>query len=410
LRSPGPPHDVVVVGGGIVGLAVAHAVLERRPGASVVVLEKEASPGRHQTGRNSGVIHSGVYYRPGSLKARLAVAGNASMVAFAREHGIAHTVCGKLIVATDDLEAAALPGLAARAGANGIATTLLGGREAAEVEPHVRAVAALQVPSTGVVDYGEVAAVLAAEVGRRGGTVLTGHRVDGLARVAGGWEARTPGAALRSRLLVTCGGLHSDRLARMAGADPGARIVPFRGEYQDLRPGARHLVRGLVYPVPDPRVPFLGVHLTRGVHGDVHAGPNAVLALAREGYRWRDVSARDLAGTLADPGFRRLARRHWRTGLGEMHRSLRRTRFVEALRRLVPELTVADLSPAPSGVRAQAVDARGDLLDDFRLVDAAGAVHVVNAPSPAATAALEIGRLVAARLLDGAGRRDPGPQ
>jgi L-2-hydroxyglutarate oxidase len=391
--------DTVVVGAGIVGLAVAHALLERRPGWRVVVLEKEPGVGRHQTGRNSGVIHSGVYYRPGSLKAELAVRGNRSMVTFCAEHGIAHEVTGKLIVATDEAEAAALPGLAERAAANGIPARLLGAGEAHELEPHVCSAGAVHVATTGIADYGAVCERLVELVGSAGGEVRTGAPVEAIARTAMGWRVATPAGPVDADHLVTCGGLQSDRLARMAGSSPDARIVPFRGEYHDLAPSARHLVRGLVYPVPDLRFPFLGVHLTRGVHGEVHAGPNAVLALAREGYRWRDVSLRDLGALAADPGFWRLARNHWRFGLAEMHRSVRRRRFVESVRRLVPELTAADLSPAPAGVRAQAVDRSGALVDDFRLVVDERAVHVVNAPSPAATASLEIGRLVADRLL-----------
>jgi (S)-2-hydroxyglutarate dehydrogenase len=390
--------DVVVVGGGIVGLAVARELTQRLAGAHVVVLEKEDGVARHQTGRNSGVIHSGIYYRPGSLKATLAVRGSHSMVEYCQEHGIAHDVCGKLIVATDEAQRPQLDMLAERSAANGIEAEVLTPEAARELEPHVRCVAALHVTPTGIVDYGEVSEVLAGELAAAGAEVRLRSRVTGLQRTAGGWAIETARGPLSSRFVVTCGGLQSDRLARLAGDDPKARIVPFRGEYFDVVPARRHLVNGLVYPVPDLRFPFLGVHLTRNVHGDLHAGPNAVFALAREGYRWRDVDLRDLGGAIAYPGFWRMARTHWRYGIGEVHRSVRRAVFVRAVQELVPELEEADLVRAPAGVRAQAVARDGGLVDDFLLVDADRALHVTNAPSPAATASLEIGRVVADRV------------
>lgn len=393
--------DVLVVGGGILGLATARHLLQRHRGLAVTVLEKEDGPARHQTGRNSGVVHSGVYYRPGSLKATLAVAGNRSMLELCRHHGIAHDVRGKLIAASDDREAAGLAELAERGRANGIDVSIMSPAEAAEREPHLRCTAALWVPTAAVVDFSEVARAMAADVVAAGGRIVYGAAVSSLRRVRSGWRARTRDGDHEARRLVTCAGLHADRLARMAGADPGVRIVPFRGEYHELRPERSHLVRGLIYPVPDMRFPFLGVHLTRDVHDRVHAGPNAVLALAREGYRWGDVSRADLAETLRYRGTWRLARRHWRTGISEVHRSLRRSRFVRSARRLVPELHRNDLVPAPAGVRAQAVAPDGSLLDDFHLVSDDGAVHVVNAPSPAATASLEIARIVTDRLLGG---------
>jgi L-2-hydroxyglutarate oxidase len=392
-------RDVVVVGGGVVGLAVAHAVTGSLPGSDVVVLEKEASLAAHQTGRNSGVIHSGIYYRPGSLKAELATRASRTMVEFCVEHGIRHEVCGKLIVATDDAERAQLDGLRDRGAANGIAARILAADEIRAREPHLRCTGALHVPTTGIVDYRQVSETLGDVLRARGAEIRLGSRVDAIARTASGWEVHTPAGSISTRQLVTCCGLQSDRLARLAGADPGAHIVPFRGEYYDIVEHRRDLVRGLIYPVPDLRFPFLGVHLTRGIHGDVHAGPNAVLALAREGYRWRDVSPRDVAELVRYPGFWRMVRKYWRAGLGEVARSAAKRRFVHSAQRLVPELTADDFERAPAGVRAQAVDANGGLVDDFLIVQEDGALHVTNAPSPAATASLEIGRLIADRLL-----------
>jgi L-2-hydroxyglutarate oxidase len=392
------PYDVAVVGGGIVGLATARALLIARPGRRVVVLEKEDDVARHQTGRNSGVIHSGLYYRPGSAKARLCRAGSRSIVEYARNRGVAHEITGKLVVATSTDE---LPGLAAleeRGRANGLHVRRLDPAQAAELEPHLSCVAALHVPETGVIDFVGVAHALAADVRAAGGEVRTGCRVTASVAVRGVHRLATTGGDVRARVLVNCAGLQSDLVARAAGAEPPARIIPFRGEYYELRPDARHLVRGLVYPVPDPAFPFLGVHLTRGIDGSVHAGPNAVLALAREGYRWRDVRPGELLDTLRSPAFRHLARRHARQGLTEVVRSLSRRRFLASLQRLVPELTDEDLVPAPSGVRAQAVRPDGGLVDDFLIVERPGELHVLNAPSPAATSSLEIGAEIARRL------------
>ncbi|WP_407702231.1 L-2-hydroxyglutarate oxidase [Streptomyces specialis] len=388
--------DVVVVGGGIVGLATAHALRAARPGLSVTVLEKESGPARHQTGRNSGVIHSGVYYRPGSLKATFAVRGAAALVKFCAEHGIPHAVPGKLIVATGPDELPRLHELAQRARRNGVPVRELGPAQIAEHEPAVRGVAALRVETTGQCDYVAVARELARLV-----TVRTGAEVVAVDRRVGrGVAVRTAdGMVLRARAMVNCAGLHSDRVARLAGDDPGLRIVPFRGEFYRLRPERSGLVRGLVYPVPDPAFPFLGVHLTAGLDGEVHIGPNAVLALAREGYDWRTVRPRDLADALTYPGLWRMGRRHWRAGAGELRRSWSKSAFTAAVRRLLPEVTEDDLEPAPAGVRAQAVLPDGTLVDDFRIEEAPHTVHVLNAPSPAATACLPIGREVASRLL-----------
>ncbi|WP_424212592.1 L-2-hydroxyglutarate oxidase [Streptomyces sp. BI20] len=387
--------DVLVIGGGIVGLSTAWALSRLAPGTRVTVLEKEAGPARHQTGRNSGVIHSGVYYRPDSLKARYAVRGAAEMVRFCAEHGIPHEVTGKLIVAGDREELPRLHALAQRARRNGIPVRELGPAQIAEHEPAVRGAAALHVATTGIVDYTRVSETLAAESGAR---LVFGSAVDRIGRRPGRVAVRTEnGAVYRARALVNCAGLHCDRIARLAGDDPGMRIVPFRGEYFDLaRP---ELVRGLVYPVPDPAFPFLGVHLTRGIGGGVHVGPNAVPALAREGYDWRTIRPRDLAEELAWPGSWHLAARHWRYGADEIHRSLSKRVFTEAVRRLLPAVTEEDLRPAPAGVRAQAVLRDGTLVDDFLIREAPGTVHVLNAPSPAATASLPIGREIARRVL-----------
>ncbi|MBP5938624.1 L-2-hydroxyglutarate oxidase [Streptomyces acidiscabies] len=398
LVSGGVPYDcdVLVVGGGIVGLATAYAVSRAAPGTKVTVLEKETGPARHQTGHNSGVIHSGIYYRPGSLKARYAVQGGAEMVKFCAEYGIAHEVTGKLIVATDRAELPRLHALVQRGRENGISVRELGGSQIQEYEPEVRGLAAIHVGSTGICDYGGVARALADASGaeiRYGAEVV---RVDRRAH-RGVAVLTSRGDVVRARVLVNCAGLYCDTLARMTGDVPSVRIVPFRGEYYELtRPS---LVRGLVYPVPDPAFPFLGVHLTRGIDGDVHVGPNAVPALAREGYGWGVVRGAELAGTLSWPGTWRLGRRHWRYGAGEIRRSLSKAAFVDAVRRMLPGVEEADLVRGGAGVRAQAVLRDGGLVDDFLIQEGARAVHVLNAPSPAATASLPIGREVARRAL-----------
>ncbi|MFM9449106.1 L-2-hydroxyglutarate oxidase [Streptomyces acidiscabies] len=398
LVSDGVPYDcdVLVVGGGIVGLATAYAVSRAAPGTKVTVLEKETGPARHQTGHNSGVIHSGIYYRPGSLKARYAVQGGAEMVKFCAEYGIAHEVTGKLIVATDRAELPRLHALVQRGRENGISVRELGGSQIQEYEPEVRGLAAIHVGSTGICDYGGVARALADASGaeiRYGAEVV---RVDRRAH-RGVAVLTSRGDVVRGRVLVNCAGLYCDTLARMTGDVPSVRIVPFRGEYYELtRPS---LVHGLVYPVPDPAFPFLGVHLTRGIDGDVHVGPNAVPALAREGYGWGVVRGSELTATLTWPGTWRLGRRHWRYGAGEIRRSLSKAAFVDAVRRMLPGVEEADLVRGGAGVRAQAVLRDGGLVDDFLIQEGARAVHVLNAPSPAATASLPIGREVARRAL-----------
>lgn len=392
--------DVLIVGGGLVGLATAHALRAARPGAEVLVLEKEPGLARHQSGRNSGVIHSGVYYRPGSLKARFAVRGQEALKRFCAEHGVQHAVTGKLIVATAAAELPVLAGLARRGRSNGVPVTEVGPAQIERREPGVRrARAGLLVETTGVADFPGVARALARASGahvRYGAEVVAVDRRPGL-----GVAVRTApdGRTVRARVLVNCAGLHADRIARLAGDEPRLRIVPFRGEFYRLRPLASGLVRGPVYPVPDPAFPFLGVHATTGLDGEVHLGPNAVLALAREGYDWRTVRPGELAHTLAYPGVWRLAARHWRAGAGELRRSLSRRAFARAVRRLLPDVTEADLLPSPAGVRAQAVTPDGRLVDDFRFATAPHTVHVLNAPSPAATACLPIGEEIARRAL-----------
>ncbi len=407
FSEPSPPagdgadasaRDVVVVGGGIVGLAVAWRLAEARPDLRLAVLEKESRLAAHQTGRNSGVVHSGIYYRPGSLKATLCRAGRLALAELAARHDLPYDRCGKVIVAVDEEEAARLPSLLERGRANGVACRPIGRDELRAREPHVAGRAAIEVQDTGIVDYAAVCARLAASLRERGHAVITGAAVTSIAGASGGQRIRTrDGRTWEARIVVTCGGLQADRVARLAGARPRVRIVPFRGEYHVLRPEAEHLCRHLIYPMPDPALPFLGVHLTRMVRGGVECGPNAVLALAREGYRHRDVSLRDLGAMAAFPGFHRLLRRHWRTGIDELRRSLSRPRLARDLRRLVPELREGDLRPAPAGVRAQAVSVDGRLVDDFVIEETAAGVHVLNAPSPAATASLAIGRLVADR-------------
>ena len=395
-----PRFDVVVVGGGIVGLATAHAVA--RTGRSVAVVEREPRLATHQTGNNSNVIHSGLYYAPGGHKARLAVAGCAETVAFCRAHDLPHEVTGKLVVATEPEELPRLAELKRRGDANGVANHELDQAGMREHEPHVRGLRALFVPSTGITDYRAIAGKLGELVVKEGGEVHVGRAVRQIVRRHADVVVRTDAGDLLGRQVVACAGLRCDELATASGADPGVRIIPFRGEYSGFSPRAADLVRGLIYPVPDPAFPFLGVHATRGIDGSVHAGPNAVLALAREGYSWGVVKPKELLGSLTYPGMLRLARRHWRYGLGEVHRSLSPAAMVRQIQRLLPDVRADDLHPAGAGVRAQAVRPDGALVDDFLFVgqgEGAGAVlHVLNAPSPAATAALPIGREILTRL------------
>ena len=389
--------DIAVVGGGIVGLATALALSERFPRCRVAVLDKEPRVAVHQTGHNSGVIHAGIYYKPGSHKARLCVDGVRRMVAFCEAHAIPYERCGKLIVATTADEIPRLEALHERGTANGVPDLrMIEPDEVRTIEPHARAVRALHSPRTAIVDYTAVASAMAATLAARGVQVVTGARVDGVDRVGRDLVLRTPLGPLTAANVVNCAGLQSDRVARCMGAKPGVRIIPFRGEYYTLRP-QQSAVRGLIYPVPDPEFPFLGVHFTKRIGGEIEAGPNAVLAFAREGYRMRDINLADLLGVVGFGGFWRMAGRYWRTGLYEFYRSLSTRLFVRDLQHLVPDITEADLAPGGSGVRAQAVSPSGALLDDFSIVETANAIHVLNAPSPAATASLAIGEHIAER-------------
>ena len=392
---PSPAYDVAVIGGGIVGLATAMALAAERR-LSVVVLEAESRLAAHQSGNNSGVIHAGLYYKPGSLKARNCVEGREAMYRFCEAHGIRAERCGKLVVATEARELPRLDELERRGRANGLeGLERLGPEGIREREPHAAGIAGLWVPQTGVVDFGEVTRAMAGVVRGAGGEILTGARVHGCRPLADGILLESVRGETFCRSLVNCAGLQFDRVARRCGADPGVAIVPFRGEYYELVPDRRALVRNLIYPVPDPAFPFLGVHFTRTPAGTVEAGPNAVLALKREGYSAADVRLRDLVEMGLYPGFWWMCGQHWRTGLAEMYRSVSKHAFVKALQKLVPEVGPDDVRYLRAGVRAQAVGPGGALLDDFHLVEAARSVHVLNAPSPAATASITIGRTIA---------------
>ena len=390
--------DYVIIGGGIVGLSVAWTILENRPHSRIAVLEKEEGWARHQTGRNSGVLHSGIYYKPGSLKAKLCREGNRRLVEFCKQYGIRYETCGKVIVATTASELPLLENLYQRGIANGLAVRKLSVSEVKEIEPHVTCTAGIHVPSTGIIDFVGVCQKLVELVASRGGETRLGTRVQGFRAQGGEAVLETSKGILAADWMVNCAGLQSDRVTKLAGAEPGARIVPFRGEYYELRPERRSLVRNLVYPVPDPNFPFLGVHFTRMIDGSVHAGPNAVLSLKREGYGRTSFNFGDFVDTITYAGFWRLARRHARAGLEEMHRSFSKKAFVLSLQKLIPEVCAEDLTPGESGVRAQALRPDGGLVDDFLIVKGPCAIHVCNAPSPAATASLEIGRVIAEQI------------
>jgi (S)-2-hydroxyglutarate dehydrogenase len=401
-----PVQRYAVVGGGIIGTAVARRLLAERPDAEVTVLEKEDRLAAHQTGRNSGVVHAGLYYEPGSLKATLCRRGVALLKEFCAEHGLPYDEIGKVLVALDGAEEQRLGAIAERARANGVpGIRVIDRAELRELEPHVAGIAALHSPTTAIVDYVGVTERLAADARAAGATVRTGFEVAAFRSTAGQVVVvGTSGEEITADRVVLCAGLQVDRLARLAGDDDAPRIVPFRGEYYALTPEKRALVNGLVYPVPDPRYPFLGVHLTPRFDGEVLVGPNAVLALAREGYRWRDVSPAELAAIARFPGFRRFARQHWRTGLAEMRGSLSKKAYTAAARRYVPELTVEDMVPAAAGIRAQALEADGSLVDDFRITRRGAVVAVRNAPSPAATSSLAIAEHLVGVLLAEDGR------
>jgi L-2-hydroxyglutarate oxidase LhgO len=393
---------ITVIGGGIIGLATALKLGQKLPGASVTVLEKEAGVGQHQTGHNSGVLHCGLYYKPGSMKARLAVTGIRQMIAFCQEHDIPHEVCGKLVVAAKADEIPRLNDLFERGRQNGLSgLQKLGISEMREIEPHAGGVAAIRVPEEGIVDYPAVAQTLVRCITAVNGKVVTQAAVTRLRKMGAHWIAETSAGAFESDYIVNCAGLQCDRVCSLAGGKPGLEIVPFRGEYYKLKPERQHLVRNLIYPVPDPRFPFLGVHFTRLIHGGIEAGPNAVLAFAREGYKKSDFSMRDLIGTLTYPGFWRFFQKYPRVCFDELRRSFSKELFCQSLNALVPEVRPEDLAPGGAGVRAQAIAPSGEMVQDFRFVKGDRALHVLNAPSPGATASLAIGEEIATELTAG---------
>lgn len=400
---PSDRFDLAVIGGGIVGLATAMQLIKRYPRAKMAVLEKEAKVASHQSGHNSGVIHSGIYYRPGSVKAKICVSGRKSLLKFCDKHDIPYKLCGKVIVATHKEQLPQLDELMKRGMANGVTDLeMIGPDRLQGIEPNTQGIMAIHSPSTGVIDFTQVAQAMATRFMDRGGEILTSYAVQGIAHNNGGWRMKTPSGEIACEYLINCAGLYSDRLAQMTRRyrseethSPGpVQIVPFRGEFYQLIPERRHLVRGLIYPVPDPRLPFLGVHCSRTIHGNVEVGPNAVLAFAREGYEKNHINFRDLWQILSFRGFWALARAQWRTGVNELYRSISKDAFVRDLRQLLPEAKSEDLVPAGSGVRAQAVSSDGRLLDDFVIEPEPKAIHVLNAPSPGATASLAIGKRI----------------
>ena len=391
--------DLIVIGGGIVGLATAYRFLEEQPNLSVVVLEKEEAIALHQSGRNSGVLHSGIYYKPGSLKAINCREGKKAMEAFCEAEQLPYELCGKVIVALNKEEEFRLDKIYKRGQANGVSCEKIGPERLRELEPHAAGVAALHVPEAGIIDFSAVCHRMAERIVEKGGRVLNNARVNTLRQIGGEVVVATTAGDFSSGMAVNCAGLHCDRVAKLAGASPEARIIPFRGEYYELRPEAETLVNNLIYPTPDPTFPFLGVHFTRMMRGGVECGPNAVLAFAREGYEKTAVSPKDLLDSFGYSGFLKLTVKHWRMAADEMWRSLNKGAFVRALQRLVPEIKSDDLSPAPAGIRAQAVRRDGSLVDDFLIEETERIVHVLNAPSPAATAALNIGGEIVGRLV-----------
>jgi L-2-hydroxyglutarate oxidase len=391
-------YDIVIVGGGIVGLATAYSLTQKDPSLHVALVEKEAGWAAHQTGHNSGVIHSGIYYPPGSLKANFAIAGSKSIVEFCKEHSLDFDICGKIIVATEESEIVQLDKLYNRGLEHGLEVKKLNPQEVKEHEPNVNAIAGIHVPNTGIVDYTQVCKTLATEVAAAGGELQLDTKVTSIKQQAGRTLVETDAQPLECKFLINCAGLHSDRVAKLDGSDPQAKIVPFRGEYYELVPEKRHLVNNLIYPVPNPDFPFLGVHFTRMIDGTVHAGPNAVLSLKREGYRKRDINLKDVADTLTYSGFWRLAKKNFGEGRKEMVRSFSKRAFVHSLQKLIPEITAADVVPTHAGVRAQALKPNGAMVDDFLIVEGKNSLHVCNAPSPAATSSLEIGKHIAAKV------------
>jgi L-2-hydroxyglutarate oxidase len=393
-------YDAIVVGGGAVGLATAFRLLEARPQLKILLLEKESKLAAHQTGNNSGVLHSGLYYKPGSEKAKLSVSGLREMVAFCREHGVAHEQCGKIVVATAEDELPRLDNLWERGNANGLlGLRKLNPQQIKEIEPHAAGIAAIYVPQEGIVDYPGVCEKLGDLIRKAGGEIRLGTRVLKIISDGGGQIVETSAGSFHAKFVVTCGGLQSDRLVRAAGQKPSAKIIPFRGEYFKIRKERQFLVRNLIYPVPDPKFPFLGVHFTRLIHGGIEAGPNAVLAFAREGYKWSNVNLRDLAESLCYPGLWKFLAKYPSMCGYEIRRSLSRAEFTRSLQKLVPEIREDDLETGGSGVRAQAMLRDGKMVEDFHFQEAPGVLHVVNAPSPAATASLAIGRKISERVL-----------
>ena len=391
--------NIFIIGGGIVGLATAYKLGKLFPSQRITVLEKESTVGRHQTGNNSGVLHCGLYYKPGSIKARLAVDGIQEMVSFCQEHDIAHEVCGKIVVAVNDIEVERLKALEVRGKENGLSGLKWLDRAAMrQVEPHVGGVAALKVPQEGIVDYPQVTTKLVEEITSAGNEVLCDQKVTVIQKRKGQWLIQTPNSEFRADYIVGCAGLHSDRVSQLSGGQRDVRIVPFRGEYYELKPEKRHLVNHLIYPVPDPQFPFLGVHFTRLIHGGIEAGPNAVLAFAREGYRKTDINLADLIDAGTFPGLWRFIAQYPKMTVEELQRSFSKKRFCQSLQRLVPDVRIDDLQPGGAGVRAQAMSPKGTLIQDFEFVEREGALHVLNAPSPAATASLAIGGEIARRV------------
>jgi L-2-hydroxyglutarate oxidase len=393
-------YDAVIVGGGIVGLATAFQLLEARPQTKLLLLEKESALAKHQTGNNSGVLHSGLYYKPGSEKAKLSVSGLQQMVAFCRNHGVAHEQCGKIVVATSEDELPRLESLWQRGNANGLqGLRKLTPEQIREIEPHAAGLAAIHVPQEGIVDYRAVSEKLGELIRKNGGEIRLNARVLKLIPASNGWTVETSAGEFHARVVITCGGLHADRLVRASDRKPRAKIVPFRGEYFKIKPQRQHLVRNLIYPVPDPNFPFLGVHFTRLIHGGIEAGPNAVLAFAREGYRWSDINLRDLAESLCFPGLWKFLAAYPSMCGYEVRRSFSRSEFCRSLQKLVPDIREDDLETGGAGVRAQAMTADGKLVEDFHFEEAPGILDVLNAPSPAATASLAIGLKIVERVL-----------
>jgi len=390
--------DVAIIGGGIVGLATGYQLGRLDPGKKIVVLEKEAGLAAHQTGRNSGVIHSGIYYKPGSLKAVNCREGRKALIEFCQQEDVAHEICGKVIVAVDEKELPALERIYERGQANGVTCEIIGREQLHELEPYSAGIRAIHVPDAGIVDYRGVCAKLAARIEQAGGTIITNARVTAIHGEGDRTRLVSTAGEVVAKLVVNCTGLFADRVTALGGMTPPAKIVPFRGEYYELVPAAEKFCRNLIYPVPDPDFPFLGVHFTRMALGGVECGPNAVLAFAREGYHLSDINLHDLAESLTYPGFLRLASRNWRMGMGELWRSISKGAFVKALTRLIPDIRSEHMHTAPAGVRAQALAPDGSLVDDFSIVENDRIVNVLNAPSPAATASLNIGRLIVDRL------------